>query len=170
MYTWDSLLIKDLKRLWHIHTVQKSNMQYAFGVQVYGQVLNLEFYSVFSEQFTNDEILLCKRLWIIFLWKWNPAHVVKQSFIRSVPPALLRNTKPNNLCYCSWYILTRHSKMWTNPIPLSLVLFFNFYDFITVIIITIIIQCIRGSVEVFNCLFTYSRSGHIYLYPLIYLF
>jgi len=49
-------------------------MQYAFGGQVYGQVLNLEFYSVFSEQFINDEILLCKRLWIIFLWKWNPAH------------------------------------------------------------------------------------------------
>jgi len=54
--------VKDIKRLWPIHTVQTSNMQYAFGVQVYGEVLYLEFYSVFSEQFINDEILLCKRL------------------------------------------------------------------------------------------------------------
>ena len=53
VYTWDSLLIKDVKRLWPIHTVQISNMQYAFGVQVYGEVLYLEFYSVFSEQFIN---------------------------------------------------------------------------------------------------------------------
>ena len=37
-------------------------MQYAFGVQVYKEVLYLEFYSDFSEQFNNDEILLCKRL------------------------------------------------------------------------------------------------------------
>ena len=60
-----SLLIKDIKRLWPIHTVntvQTSNMQHAFGVQVYGEVLYLEFYSVFSELFINDEILLCKRL------------------------------------------------------------------------------------------------------------
>ena len=50
-------------------------MQYAFGVQVYGEVLYLEFFPVFSEQFINDEILLCKRLWMyIFLWKWNPEH------------------------------------------------------------------------------------------------
>ena len=27
---------------------------------MYGEVLYLEFYSVFSEQFINDEILLCK--------------------------------------------------------------------------------------------------------------
>ena len=47
---------------WDIHTVQTSNIQYAFGVQVYGEVLYLEFYSVFSEQFIHDEILLCKRL------------------------------------------------------------------------------------------------------------
>jgi len=33
---------------------------YAFGLQVYGEVLYLEFYSVFSEQFINDEKLLCK--------------------------------------------------------------------------------------------------------------
>ena len=39
-----------------------TNMQYAFGVQVYGEVFYLEFYSVFSEQFINDEILHCKRL------------------------------------------------------------------------------------------------------------
>ena len=62
VYTWDSLLIQDIKRLWHIHTVQTSNIQYAFGVQVYGEVLYIRFYSVFSEQFINDEILLCKRL------------------------------------------------------------------------------------------------------------
>ena len=37
-------------------------MQYAFGVQVYKEVLYLELYSVFLEQFINDEILLCKRL------------------------------------------------------------------------------------------------------------
>ena len=37
-------------------------MQYAFVVQVYGEVLYLEFYSVISDQFINDEILLCKRL------------------------------------------------------------------------------------------------------------
>ena len=48
--------------LWPIHTVQISNMQYVFGVQVNGEVLYLEFYSVLSEQFINDEILLCKRL------------------------------------------------------------------------------------------------------------
>ena len=34
-------------------------MQYAFGVQVYGEILYLE---VFSEPFINDEILLYKRL------------------------------------------------------------------------------------------------------------
>ena len=62
VYTWDSLLIQDIKRLWPIHTVQISNMQYAFGVQVYGEVLYIRFYSVFSEQFINDEILFCKRL------------------------------------------------------------------------------------------------------------
>ena len=44
------------------HTVHTSNMQYAFGVQVYGEVLYLEFYSVFSESYPNHEILLCKRL------------------------------------------------------------------------------------------------------------
>ena len=58
----DSLLIKDVKGLWHFHTVQTSNMQYALEVQVYGEVLYLKFYSVFSEPFINDEILLCKRL------------------------------------------------------------------------------------------------------------
>ena len=42
-------------------------MHYAFGVSVYGEVLYLEFFSVISEQFINDEILLYKR-------KWNPAH------------------------------------------------------------------------------------------------
>ena len=36
-------------------------MQYAFGVQVYVEVLYLEFYSIFSEKFINDEIVLCKR-------------------------------------------------------------------------------------------------------------
>ena len=50
VYTWDSLLIKDIK------TVQTSNMQYAFGVQVYGEVSYLELYSVISEPFINDEI------------------------------------------------------------------------------------------------------------------
>ena len=35
----DSLLIKDIKRLWPIHSIQTSNMQYAFGVQMYGEVL-----------------------------------------------------------------------------------------------------------------------------------
>ena len=62
VHSWDSLLIKDIQRLWPIHTVQTSNMQYAFRVQVYGEILYLEFYSVFSEPFINDEILLCKRL------------------------------------------------------------------------------------------------------------
>ena len=38
------------------------NMQYAFGVQVYGEVMYFEFYSVFSEQFISDEILLYKRM------------------------------------------------------------------------------------------------------------
>jgi len=41
VYTSDSLLIKDIK----IYTVQTSNMQYAFEVKVYGEVLYLEFYS-----------------------------------------------------------------------------------------------------------------------------
>ena len=49
MYTLDGLLIKDVKRLWPIHTVQISSMQYAFGVQVYGEVLHLEFYLKFSQ-------------------------------------------------------------------------------------------------------------------------
>ena len=44
-----------------IHTVQTSIMQYAFGVQMYGEVLYLKFYSVFSEQFINNEILFCER-------------------------------------------------------------------------------------------------------------
>ena len=37
-------------------------MQYAFEVQVYGEVLHPKFYSVFLEPFINDEIVLCKRL------------------------------------------------------------------------------------------------------------
>ena len=37
-------------------------MQYALGVQVYGEVLYFKFYSVFLEQFINDEILLGKKL------------------------------------------------------------------------------------------------------------
>ena len=57
-----SLLIKDIKRLWPYHTVQTSNMQSSFAEQVYGKVLYLEFYSVFSEPFISDEILLCKIL------------------------------------------------------------------------------------------------------------
>ena len=63
VYTWDKL-IKDIKRLWPIHTVQTPNMlmQNAFGVQVYGEVLYMEFYSVFSKPFINNETLLCKRL------------------------------------------------------------------------------------------------------------
>jgi hypothetical protein len=48
----------DIKRLWHIHAVQTSKMQYAFGVQLHGEILYLEFYSVLSEQFINDEVLL----------------------------------------------------------------------------------------------------------------
>ena len=48
-----SLLIKDITRLWPNHTVQTSNMQYAFEVKVYVEVLYLEFYLVFSEQFIN---------------------------------------------------------------------------------------------------------------------
>ena len=36
-------------------------MLYVYGVQVYVEVLYLEFYWAFSEQFINDEILLCKR-------------------------------------------------------------------------------------------------------------
>ena len=51
-------------------------MQYAFGVQMYGDVLYLEFYSVFSESYTNHELLLCKRLQsYVILRKCNPAHV-----------------------------------------------------------------------------------------------
>ena len=56
-----NLLIKDIKILWAIRIIQTSNMQHAFGVQVYDEVLYLEFYSVFSEPFINYEILLCKR-------------------------------------------------------------------------------------------------------------
>ena len=37
-------------------------MQYAFGVQVNGEVLYFEFNSVSWEQFINDEIFLCKKL------------------------------------------------------------------------------------------------------------
>jgi len=42
----DSLLIKDSNRLWPMHAVQTSNMHYAFRVQVYWEVLYLEFYSI----------------------------------------------------------------------------------------------------------------------------
>ena len=48
VYTQDSLLLKDIKRLWPIHAVQTLNMPYAFEVQVYGEILYLE---VFSEPF-----------------------------------------------------------------------------------------------------------------------
>ena len=57
VYTKDSLLIKDILRDYGIFIQYK----YAFGV-VYGEVLYLEFYSVFSEPFIIDEILLCKIL------------------------------------------------------------------------------------------------------------
>ena len=40
-------------------------MQCTFRVQVYGKVLYIRFYSVFSEPFIDD---------VIFLWKYNPAH------------------------------------------------------------------------------------------------
>ena len=43
-------------------TVQASNVRYALEVQMYGEVLYLKFFSVFSEQFINDEILVCKCL------------------------------------------------------------------------------------------------------------
>ena len=46
VYTWDSLLIKDSNRLWPMRAVPTSNMHYAFRVQVYWEVLYLEFYSV----------------------------------------------------------------------------------------------------------------------------
>ena len=36
-------------------------MHYAFRVQEYGEVLYLKFYTVYSEKFFKDEILLCKR-------------------------------------------------------------------------------------------------------------
>ena len=52
---------KGYKDIMIIRIIQTSNMQHAFGVQVYGEVLYLKFYSVFSEPFINDEILLCKR-------------------------------------------------------------------------------------------------------------
>ena len=40
----DSLMIKDIKILWRIPGVQKSNMQNAFGVQVHGEVLYLKLF------------------------------------------------------------------------------------------------------------------------------
>jgi len=55
VYTWDSLLIKDIKRLWPIHTVQISNMQYAFGVKVYEEVCILNF-----TQFSQNSLLTKK--------------------------------------------------------------------------------------------------------------
>ena len=55
VYTWNSLLAKNIKRLWPIHTVQTSNLQYAFGVQVYGEVLYLEF-----TQFSQNSLLTMK--------------------------------------------------------------------------------------------------------------
>ena len=50
VYTWDSLLIKDIKRLWPIHKYKHQICSIPFGVQVYGEVFYLEFYSVLSEQ------------------------------------------------------------------------------------------------------------------------
>ena len=41
--------------LWPIHAVQTSNMQYAFGVQVFREVFYLKFYFVFSEPLMNNE-------------------------------------------------------------------------------------------------------------------
>ena len=39
------------------YAVQISNMQYAFWVQMYGEVLYLKFYIVFSEPLMNNEVL-----------------------------------------------------------------------------------------------------------------
>ena len=64
-YIKNSLLIKDIKRLWHIHTVQTSSIKYAFGVQVYGEVLYLKFYLVFSEPYIllylTEKLKLCQQ-------------------------------------------------------------------------------------------------------------
>ena len=64
----DSQLIKDIKRLWPIHTVQTSTMQYAFGVQIrflkflkIHEIFNkiLEFFCfVFVSQYIHTENML----------------------------------------------------------------------------------------------------------------
>ena len=59
-YTWDSLLIKDVKRLFIQYKYQICSTLSEY--QVYWEVLYLEFYLVFSDQFINNEILLCKQL------------------------------------------------------------------------------------------------------------
>ena len=84
MFRLDGLMMQlskaFIKRSMAYYTVQTSYMQYACRVQfmgrfwstVYGEVIEyslwegfvyLDFSSVFSEPFINDEILLYKRLW-----------------------------------------------------------------------------------------------------------
>ena len=58
----------DIKRLWPIHTVQTWNMQYDIRVQVYGEVLCLKFYSVFSESSSlfNGKVEIMSTVWLSF--------------------------------------------------------------------------------------------------------
>ena len=104
VYTSNSLLIKDIKRLWPIHTVQTSNMQYAFGVQVYGEVLYLKFYSVFSEPFINDEILPYKNK-CTSSWENGILHTIKKQWILIViwktnsPYAYFQKSPPSTVIY-----------------------------------------------------------------------
>jgi len=59
-------------------------MQYAFEVQVYGEVLYLEFYSVLSESYTNHELLLCKRLKSYVIRENVILHTLKEQWIAIV--------------------------------------------------------------------------------------
>ena len=59
-------------------------MQYAFEVQVYGEVLYLEFYSVLSESYTNHELLLSKRLKSYVIRENVILHTLKEQWIAIV--------------------------------------------------------------------------------------
>ena len=105
VYTWDSLLIKDVKRLWPIHTVQISNMQYVFGVQVYEEILYLEFYSVFSESLLTMKYCFVKDCNSLSSCENGILHTIKELWILIVtwktnsPSKYFQNSPPSSVMY-----------------------------------------------------------------------
>jgi hypothetical protein len=98
-------------------------MQYAFGVQVYGEVLYLEFYSVLSESYTVHEILLCKRLQSYVI-----LHTLKEQCIAIVKwktdsPSRICSRHFENKCYRSLYC----KRLWNNAVPIDVAVTTDFH-------------------------------------------